>query len=133
MVDLGVPNPAEGSVNAAPRKVQRPRQRPKVDVSIKRPKLKPIEINGLTEQEVKEIQSSREAVSARIAEINDILRSARKPIRFRMPGVNTTDPIIVEVIDPNTREVIRTIPSDRLLRIKNQLEVMMGLVFDGEA
>jgi uncharacterized FlaG/YvyC family protein len=49
-----------------------------------------------------------------------------------MPDMTASGPLVVEVIDPETNEVIRTIPSDRVLRVKNQLEVMMGLVFDGE-
>ncbi|MHC4661488.1 MAG: flagellar protein FlaG [Planctomycetota bacterium] len=133
MADLNVPRAGNAGPEAIPPMIKNNGGKPKVDKTVKRPQVSNIELQGLSENEIKELAASREAVSDRIAEINAVLRSARKEIRFRLPDGGSEDPVIVEVIDPGTEEIIRTIPSDALLRVKNQLEVMMGLVFDSEA
>ncbi|TET38977.1 MAG: flagellar protein FlaG [Planctomycetota bacterium] len=132
MVDFGVPRTGENVPNIVPPETgsssaSRQAKKP----AAPRIKLPPL-ADGRSDVEITGLAESREALSSRIAEINEVLRSARKSIRFRMPDMTESGPLVVEVIDPETNEVIRTIPSDRVLRVKNQIEVMMGLVFDGE-
>ena len=133
MADFGVPRTGQIVPNPAPPQIQSIAAGRPVEVPIPKPELNPLPAANGSELEIRDMTALKDALSDRVAEINEILRSARKPIRFRVPEPGAAgEPVVVEVIDPATNEVIRTIPSDKLLGIRNQLEVMMGLVFDRE-
>ena len=41
-----------------------------------------------------------------------------------------TDEVVVKVIDPETKEVIRQIPPEELLEIRKKLDEIVGILFD---
>jgi flagellar protein FlaG len=44
-----------------------------------------------------------------------------------------TGELVVKVVDQNTREVIRQIPSEDLLKLRDKLEELRGVLFSGKA
>ncbi|WP_435237074.1 flagellar protein FlaG [Psychromonas sp. PT13] len=80
------------------------------------------------EQEVKELPSKE--VDAAVEEVNAFMQSMERNLSFRVDE-DLGEPII-SVMDLETDEVIRQIPSEELLVIRKKMDDVNGTLFDDE-
>ena len=69
---------------------------------------------------------SADEIQQDIAKINDQLESMNRSIRFSID--EGTKDIVVRVVDENTGEVVMQIPPDEMLRLRERLSEMSGLL-----
>lgn len=71
----------------------------------------------------------REELQAQARRVNGVLRSYG--VEFEIAG----DPpqTVTQIVDSETREVIRQIPSEEVLNFVERLDELRGLLLDGEA
>lgn len=69
---------------------------------------------------------SREAVAGAVKAINDAMLSSSQGLEFSID--DDTKGIVVKVIDVNTREVVRQMPSEEALAIAKSIDKMQGLL-----
>lgn len=85
--------------------------------------------NKETSQPQKPLQNdlrSADEIQQDIAKINDQLESMNRSIRFSID--EGTKDIVVRVVDENTGEVVMQIPPDEMLRLRERLSEMSGLL-----
>lgn len=66
-----------------------------------------------------------------VSELNDLVQELRRELQFSVDEDNGDT--IVKIIDKNTEEVIRQIPSEEVLALRKRLEEMSGVIFRGSA
>jgi len=76
--------------------------------------------------------ASGQQVSQAVDEINKVLQSMSAEIRFSLDS-DDSNQVIVKVINPQTNEVIRQIPSAEALAISKSLEKVQGLLIHQKA
>lgn len=59
---------------------------------------------------------------------NEALEGAENSLRFRID--ESIDRPVVSVVDKDTGDIIRQLPSEELLRIAKSIETMKGVLFD---
>jgi flagellar protein FlaG len=69
---------------------------------------------------------SREELAAAVKKINDSMPGSAQSLRFSID--EDSKGIVVKVIDQNTQEVVRQIPSKEALEIAKSLDKMRGLL-----
>lgn len=69
---------------------------------------------------------SSEAVKQVARQINDFLKSSSSSIEFTVDGDSST--VVVRVVDSQTNELIRQIPSEEMIAISKSLDQMAGLL-----
>ena len=69
---------------------------------------------------------SADEIQQDIAKINDQLESMNRSIRFSVD--EGTKDIVVKVVDENTGEVIMQIPPEEMLKLRERLNEMSGLL-----
>ena len=74
---------------------------------------------------------SAEEIKQDLDVINNQLRSMNSSIQFTVDG--KTDDIVVKVVDDDTGKVIRQIPPDDVLSIREHLKEMSGLLVKEKA
>ncbi len=76
-------------------------------------------------------EPSAEEIKQNLDAINTQLRSMNISIQFTIDG--TTNDVVVKIVDDDTGKVIRQIPPDDVLRIREHLKEMSGLLVKGKA
>ena len=71
---------------------------------------------------------SADEIEQDIEEMNDQLKSMNRSIRFSIDE-NTND-IVVRVVDENTGDVIMEIPPEEVLKLRERLSEMSGLLVE---
>ena len=71
---------------------------------------------------------SREDAETMTNEMNDVLGAMHNGIRFRLSGDGGN--MVVQIIDRETEEVIREVPSEDLVEIREKFDEAMGVIFD---
>ena len=113
-----------------------------LNISLSLPKLVPVKADAVntspantevasvdkTEKEVKELSSKK--VDVAIEEVNAFMQSMHRNLSFRVDE-DLGEPII-SVMDIETDEVIRQIPSEELLVIRKKMDDVNGTLFDDE-
>jgi len=66
-----------------------------------------------------------------VERLNDHMRQMQRSLRFSVDDYSGR--IVVKVVDKDTEEVIRQIPSDEMLAIMKHISEFDGLIFDGKA
>lgn len=74
---------------------------------------------------------TREQVAAAVQRINQTLPAAAQSLEFSID--DDSKQTIVKIVDRNTKEVVRQIPSAEALAIAKSLDKMMGLLIDHSA
>jgi flagellar protein FlaG len=69
---------------------------------------------------------SENAVKNAARQISDFLKSSSASIRFSVD--QSRHEVVVRIVDPQTNEVIRQVPSEELLAIAQSLDRMSGLL-----
>lgn len=77
------------------------------------------------------VEPSRDDVSAALKKINDSMTASSQSLEFSID--DDSKDIVVKVIDQNTKEVVRQIPSKEALEIAKSLDKMRGLLIDQTA
>ncbi len=71
-----------------------------------------------------------EDAEALIAEVNDIMEGMRNDIRFTI--ARDSRELVVQVVNAETEEIIRTIPTENLRDMRTKFDEALGLIFDEE-
>lgn len=90
------------------------------------PSLTPIQN---TDHNKKTVQSvSDEAVQKAVDKVNKILSGT--PMKFEYSVHKNSSDIIIKVVNAETNEVVREIPSDKFLDLMDKLQEISGAIFD---
>ena len=71
---------------------------------------------------------SKEQVRAVVQEMNKAMESLTSGLEFSVDG--TTNQTVVKVINTNTNQVIRQIPSEEMLRVSQRIAELLGVLYD---
>ena len=66
-----------------------------------------------------------------VSQVNEAVQKVATNLEFAVD--KDTDTVVVKLLDSNTHEVLRQIPSTEMLRIAKSLEHMQGLLLDERA
>lgn len=85
-------------------------------------------------REAKEI-SSDENNSQKVQEAVELVNRVfdRSPVDLNLSIDNDTDTVVIKLIDRESRKIIRQIPPDEILRLRQHLQELLGVVFDETA
>ena len=67
-----------------------------------------------------------EAVKSAVEKANKVVQASARDIEFSVD--NSTNDVVVKVVDQATKQVIRQIPSEEMLRIAQALDHLQGLL-----
>jgi len=81
--------------------------------------------------EVAEQSFSVERIHEMIRELEEALPAASNSLSFKVDEVLGRP--VITVVDKNSGEVVRTLPSDEVLRVAHNIEKMRGILFDSPA
>jgi flagellar protein FlaG len=80
------------------------------------------------EQQELERQQRAEALQDKVAELNDYMQNFNRSLQFTVD--DSSGDTVVKVIDSNTDEVVRQIPSQALLDARNAAEKYRGILLE---
>ena len=72
-------------------------------------------------------QSARD-VAATLAALNDVLDQANVGLRYRVD--EATEDIIVSLVNRESGEVVRQIPAEAILKMRQRMQELLGEMFD---
>jgi len=67
-------------------------------------------------------------VESTVAAVNDVLEHTNVGLRYRVD--DETEDLIVSVVDRNTGEVLRQVPPDQILRMRQRMQELVGVLFE---
>lgn len=73
-------------------------------------------------------QLSLEKLQAAVEKMNELMQNGRRSLNFSVD--ESTEKVVVKVVDLETEEVVRQIPSEETLKLAEYLEGMVGILFD---
>ena len=76
-------------------------------------------------------QLSSQEVKNTVVAFNEVFEQANISVRYRFD--ENTDDLVITLIDRETDEVLRQVPPDQILKMRQRLEELMGLIFDSTA
>jgi len=76
-------------------------------------------------------EKDQEALQDKVAQLNQHVQSLNRNLQFQID--DDSGKIIVKVIDSDTEEVVRQIPSEEVLSVSNASEKLSGILFDHSA
>jgi flagellar protein FlaG len=83
------------------------------------------------EQQELERQQRAEALQEKVTELNDYMQHFNRSLQFTVD--DSSGDTIVKVIDSDTDEVVRQIPSQALLDVRNAAEKYRGILLEVKA
>jgi flagellar protein FlaG len=75
--------------------------------------------------------ASADAIQQAARRINEFLKSSATDVEFAVDG--RSNKVVVRVVDSQTKQVIRQMPTEEMLAISQSLDQMSGLLFRQEA
>ena len=121
-------NPASSVVTKATESVRRPPASP--EVTLIQP-TQSISASGASEQAANESQNIETEVTKAISQIQIMMDLRNRSVSFTRDQETGTD--IIKVIDDNTGNTIRQLPSEELLTFMKNLTRMLGTFLDEKA
>ena len=94
----------------------------------------PVETVSETTQAVQQAESaeqpdmSLEKLQAAVEKMNELMQNGNRSLNFSVD--DSTEKVVIKVMDLDTEEVVRQIPSEETLKFAEYLEGMVGLIFD---
>ena len=82
----------------------------------------------LVKKSAKENHAEQDTVRAVVAELNRLMGSSNTKLSFTVDRV--LKKTIIKVINTQTNQVIRQIPSDEALKIAQHIQSLMGILYD---
>ena len=79
-----------------------------------------------TQATTQSVQSSREQLKEAVKATNDFVSLVNNAVEFSLD--DDTGITVVKVVDKNTKEVVRQIPSEEMLAIAKALDTVQGLL-----
>lgn len=76
-------------------------------------------------------QLTTEDIFGSVAAFNEVFEQADVGVRYRID--NSTQDLVITLVDRSTEEIIRQIPPEQILRMRQRLEELMGLIVDTSA
>ena len=122
------PNPASSVVTKATESVRRPPASP--EVTLIQP-TQSVSASGESEQAANESQNIETEVTKAIGQIQIMMDLRNRSVSFTRDQETGTD--IIKVIDDNTGDTIRQMPSEELLTFMKNLTRMLGTFLDEKA
>jgi len=122
------PNPASSVVTKATESVRRPPASP--EVTLIQP-TQSVLASGESEQAANESQNIETEVTKAISQIQIMMDLRNRSVSFTRDQETGTD--IIKVIDDNTGDTIRQMPSEELLTFMKNLTRMLGTFLDEKA
>lgn len=74
---------------------------------------------------------SRDQLEGVIEQLNELMRDSQRSLSFRVD--DDLDKLVVSVVNPETDEIIRQMPSEESLKFAKSLEGVMGIIFNERA
>lgn len=90
-----------------------------------------VSANQNTEEARKQREEQAQALRDKVAELNDYVQHLDRKLQFSVD--DASGQTVVKVIDSETDELIRQIPEQKLLEVKNALEEYRGILFETKA
>jgi flagellar protein FlaG len=87
--------------------------------------------NKLNADVANQTEERAEAVKQKVAELNQYVQNLERKLQFSVDD-NSGD-TVVKVIDKETDELIRQIPSEELLEVKHAIDEYRGILFETKA
>ncbi len=72
-----------------------------------------------------------EEVGQTVAALNEVFKQAHVDVRYRID--KDTGDLVISLVDHATNEVIRQVPPDQILKLRQRIEEFLGVVFDQTA
>jgi flagellar protein FlaG len=88
-------------------------------------------VSSVQEEKPVKRELSHAEVSMAVEALNRAMRVVGTKLSFSIDSV--TKKPVVRVVDADTQEVIRQIPSEEMLRVSQQITELMGILFDHAA
>jgi flagellar protein FlaG len=82
-------------------------------------------------QQAEKPEVSPEKLQAAVEKMNELMQSGNRSLKFSVD--DTADRVVIKVMDLETEEVVRQIPTEETLKFSEFLEGMVGLIFDEKA
>lgn len=123
---LPVPSAAEGTVRQVFDVASSVAGR--ADVQIGGPQKNAVTAAGTLEKQTATLQ---ENVDQAVQQVNDMLQAFSQKLEFSVD--KETDAFVVKVVDKETKEVIRQIPSEEMLSLAKALDKLQGLLIKDKA
>jgi flagellar protein FlaG len=123
-----------GTNNAPSQQVVSSRQLPEANNAATAEQVKPLTNSTQSVQQnapAEKVEVSAERLQDAVEKMNELMQSGNRSLRFQVD--DTTERVVVKVLDIETDEVIRQIPSEETLKFSEFLEGMVGLIFDKKA
>jgi flagellar protein FlaG len=76
-------------------------------------------------------QLSTNEVKNTVVAFNEVFEQADIGVRYRFE--QDTDELVVTLVNRDTEEVLRQVPPEQILKMRQRLEELMGIIFDGTA
>jgi flagellar protein FlaG len=105
------------AVSAAATRVDRPALR--ADAAVRTPR------------ELASDPLTTEEVTNAVAAFNDVFQQADVSVRYRID--DATDDLVISLVNADTEEVIRQMPPEAILKMRQRLEELLGIIFDTTA
>jgi len=74
---------------------------------------------------------STEEVDSTVAAFNEVFKQANVGVRYQVD--KKTGDLVISLVDRNTQEVLRQVPPEEILRMRQRLEELLGVIFDQTA
>jgi len=123
-----------GTNNAPSQQVVSSRQLPEANNATTAAQVKPLTNSTQSVQQnapAEKVEVSAERLQDAVEKMNELMQSGNRSLRFQVD--DTSDRVVVKVLDIETDEVVRQIPTEETLKFSEFLEGMVGLIFDQKA
>ena len=76
-------------------------------------------------------QPERDELEQSVRELNGLVQKLHRELRFSVD--DNSGEVVVSIVDRETNEVVRQIPSEEVLQLRQRLEDSAGAIFSGKA
>ncbi len=77
---------------------------------------------------VEQAPLSLEKLQDAVEKMNELMQGGKRSLNFSVD--DSTEKVVIKVMDLDTEEIVRQIPSEETLKFAEHLEGMVGLIFD---
>ena len=82
-------------------------------------------------RQAKQVEQDQKPLDDVVSELNNLVRELHRELQFSVD--NKSGDTIVKVIDRETDEVVRQIPSEEVVRLRQRLQEAAGTIFQDSA
>jgi len=87
--------------------------------------------NNSVQQSQAGVEVSAEKLQAAVEKMNELMKESDRSLQFSVD--DSSERVVIKVVDLQTEEVIRQIPTEETLKFSEFLEGMVGMIFDEQA